>query len=80
MVIMMKIWQIKGRDIMYDDNELGTVGLTLGHTPNFCTATKCILILQMFFGRVGALTLIFATIPARKNRVFKLPLEKIAVG
>ena len=59
---------------------VGTVGLTLGHTPNFCTATKCILILQMFFGRVGALTLIFATIPARKNRVFKLPLEKIAVG
>ena len=59
---------------------VGTVGLTLGLTPGFCSATKLILMCQMFFGRVGALTLIFATIPSRKYRLSKLPLEKIAVG
>ena len=39
-----------------------------------------ILIAEMFFGRVGGLTLIFATLPATKNPLSRLPLEKIAVG
>ena len=38
-----------------------------------------ILILLMFFGRVGGLTLIYAAISVKQNGV-KLPLEKITVG
>ena len=59
---------------------VGTVGLTLGLTPSLGTVSKIVLISEMFFGRVGGLTLIFATIPAVKNRVSRLPEEKIAVG
>ncbi len=59
---------------------VGTVGLTLGITPELGTASKIILICQMFFGRVGGLTLIFATLPATKNTLSKLPLERITVG
>ena len=59
---------------------VGTVGLTLGITPGLGSISKTILILLMFFGRVGGLTLIFATLPATKNTLSKLPLEKITVG
>ncbi|MGI5977302.1 MAG: TrkH family potassium uptake protein [Candidatus Limivicinus sp.] len=59
---------------------MGTVGLTLGHTPDFGTASKIILMCQMYFGRVGSLTLIFATMPAAKVTLSKYPLDKITVG
>ena len=59
---------------------VGTVGLTLGITPGLGTVSKWVLILLMFCGRVGGLTLIFATLPAIKNTLSRLPLEKITVG
>ena len=59
---------------------VGTVGLTLGITPELGVISKLILITQMFIGRVGGLTLIFATFSATKNTLSKLPLEKITVG
>ncbi len=58
----------------------GTVGLTLGITPGLGYISKLVLITLMFFGRVGGLTLIFATLPATKNTLSRLPLEKITVG
>ena len=57
-----------------------TVGLTLGITPGLGTVSKLVLILLMFVGRIGGLTLIFATLPATRNIQAKLPLEKITVG
>ena len=59
---------------------VGTVGLSLGITPGLGTVSRLVLICLMFFGRVGGLTLIFATLPANKNTLSKLPLEKITVG
>ena len=59
---------------------IGTVGLTLGITPGLHLISKLILISLMFLGRVGGLTLIFATLSANKNTLSKLPLEKITVG
>ncbi len=58
---------------------LGTVGLTLGITPELSTPSRLILILLMFLGRVGGLTLIYAAQSAKKSRGM-LPLEKITVG
>ena len=58
---------------------IGTVGLTLGITPTLGIPSQLILILLMFFGRVGGLTLIYAAISVKQNGV-KLPLEKITVG
>ena len=59
---------------------IGTVGLTLGITPGLHLISKLILISLMFLGRIGGLTLIFATLSANKNTLSKLPLEKITVG
>ena len=59
---------------------IGTVGLTLGITPSLGIASRIILMLLMFFGRVGGLTLIFATASGKKPYAAMLPKEKITVG
>ena len=59
---------------------IGTVGLSLGITPDLGLVSHIILICLMFFGRVGGLTLIFATISEKKPNGSKYPQEKITVG
>lgn len=59
---------------------VGTVGLSLGITPTLKVASKVILILSMFFGRVGGMTLIYAAFGANKKQAAKLPTDTIAVG
>ena len=59
---------------------IGTVGLTLGITPNLGLLSQCVLMGLMFFGRVGGLTLIYAAISRIGKKLFKLPYEKITVG
>ncbi len=59
---------------------IGTVGLSLGLTPGLGTLSRIVLILLMFFGRVGGLTLIYAALSSTQKRPSKLPQEKITVG
>lgn len=59
---------------------VGTVGLSLGITPELNLLSRSVLILLMFFGRVGGLTLIFAALSSAQKKVSKLPMEKITVG
>ena len=59
---------------------IGTVGLTLGITPGLGSVSRVILILLMFFGRVGGLTLIFAAASGKAAHAGMLPKEKIIVG
>lgn len=59
---------------------IGTVGLSLGITPELGDMSHLILIGLMFFGRVGGLTLIFAALSENKINNSMLPLEKITVG
>ena len=59
---------------------IATVGLTLGLTPKLGVVSKCILMLLMFTGRVGGLTVVYAAMPETPKIVSKLPLEKISVG
>ena len=59
---------------------LGTVGLSLGVTPQIGAFSRIILILLMFMGRVGGLTLIYAAQSARRTACSTLPLEKVTVG
>lgn len=58
---------------------IGTVGLTLGITTSLGTVSRIILIILMFFGRVGGLTLIFAATGSGVHRS-EYPQEKIMVG
>lgn len=68
-------------DVMFETaSAVGTVGLSLGLTPTFGIASKIILMILMFFGRVGGLTIIFATVSGNHGNLMKLPEEKIMVG
>lgn len=59
---------------------IGTVGLTLGITPNLGIASQIILIVLMYIGRVGGLTLIFSALSGNQGNMARLPQEKITVG
>jgi trk system potassium uptake protein TrkH len=60
---------------------IGTVGLSFGLTPTLGLSSRMILILFMFFGRVGGLTMIYAAINSSKSAVAsQRPVEKIVVG
>ena len=59
---------------------VGTVGLTLGITPGLGLVSKLVLIVLMYLGRVGGLTLIYATIALKYHATAKMPVEKITVG
>lgn len=59
---------------------VATVGLTMGITPQLSTVSHFILIALMYLGRVGGLTIIFATVKGVNNGNAKYPVEKITVG
>ena len=59
---------------------IGTVGLSLGITSGLSAISRVILMILMFFGRVGGLTLIYAALPSADSQNSRLPLEKISVG
>ena len=68
-------------DCLYETSSaVGTVGLTLGITPQLHIPSQIILIILMYLGRVGGLTLIYATLSGKKAGNAKLPQEKITVG
>ena len=59
---------------------VGTVGLTLGVTPGLSGISLCVLIVLMFLGRVGGLTMIYAAFSGTAKPQSRLPQEQIAVG
>lgn len=60
---------------------IGTVGLSLGITPELSGLSRLVLILLMYFGRVGGLTMMYALLStSHVPAPAQLPMEKIAVG
>ena len=59
---------------------IGTVGLSKGITPDLGLLSHSILIVLMFLGRVGGLTLIYAAVNVNSSEVSHRPVEKINVG
>ena len=54
--------------------------LEKGITPTLGLVSRGILILLMYIGRVGGLTLIFSAIAGNQGNTAKLPQEKLTVG
>lgn len=59
---------------------IGTVGLSVGITSTLGVVSKIILMFLMFVGRVGGLTIMFATLWGTSTNVVRYPKEKITVG
>ena len=58
----------------------GTVGLSLGITSELTSIGKIIIMLTMFAGRLGPLTLAMALGSRTKKALLKFPEERILVG
>jgi trk system potassium uptake protein len=57
----------------------GTVGLTLGITPDLSITSKIMLSFVMLTGRVGTLTLLYAIITPAKPIYYRYPREEISL-
>ncbi|EEH97613.1 MULTISPECIES: TrkH family potassium uptake protein [Clostridium] len=68
-------------DLLYETTSaFGTVGITLGLTPNLSSIGKVLIMLMMYFGRVGPLTVMLALTRKRKKSGYKYPEGKILIG
>lgn len=70
-------------DTMYEIcSAMGTVGLTRGITSQLSSAGKCIIIVIMYIGRLGPVTLALALAEKRKSSEtgITLPEERIIIG
>lgn len=59
---------------------MGTVGLSLGLTPTLCTASRILVMLLMYAGRVGILTIALSVAQKRTTTSVKRPLDNILIG
>jgi len=59
---------------------LGTVGLSTGLTPDLTPAARMVIILLMFVGRLGPLTVAAALAVPRPTRDWEYPKEGVMVG
>ena len=68
-------------NLLYEaTSAFGTVGLTAGVTQSIGSISKVVLIITMYLGRVGALTVILAVINKKKKSGIKYPEAKILIG
>lgn len=59
---------------------IGTVGLSMSMTPTLSAFSHYLLVLMMFAGRAGGLTLAFVLAERKKNIPVSHPTEKILIG
>ena len=58
----------------------GTVGLSAGITPHLTKLGKIVIIITMFIGRIGPLTLALAIGQRRKSIAYEYPEEAVMIG
>ncbi|MCX7861668.1 MAG: hypothetical protein N2449_01575 [Bacteroidales bacterium] len=58
----------------------GTVGLSMGITPHLSEASKWVIIVTMFLGRVGTLTLFIAFLRKVSTVKYKYPTDEILIN
>jgi trk system potassium uptake protein TrkH len=58
----------------------GTVGLSMGLTPELSSVGRIAIIFMMFIGRLGTLTLAYALQPKADKELFRYPEGKITIG
>ena len=68
-------------DLLYESTSaFATVGITTGVTQRLSSSGKVIIMITMYCGRVGPLTLAFAITRRRKKAKYKYPEGKILIG
>lgn len=82
MIILTSIEKFDSLDILFEVcSAIGTVGLTIGITPSLTVAGRIIIMLLMFIGRVGPVTLLLSISIKKDNNInIKYPKTEIMVG
>ena len=57
-----------------------TVGLSTGITPELSTPGRCVIILTMFVGRLGPLTVAYALARRRQPANYRFPVMRVHIG
>lgn len=69
------------KDIIFEVySAVGTVGISLGITPELSIVSKLIITFLMYFGRIGVLSIIFAFIRNTVPVPLQYPQEKLMIG
>ena len=69
------------KEILFETvSAIGTVGLSVSLTPSLTIASKIILIVLMYTGRVGILTLALALGKKRSSNAVRKPAESLFIG
>lgn len=73
--------EFKMTDLLFEVvSAFGTVGLSMGITAELSLLSKLTIVVTMFIGRIGPLTLLIALSKRQSRAVFKYPEENIMIG
>ena len=80
-IAIMKLEAIDLEQALFETSSaIGTVGITMGMTPTIGAASKIILMLLMFIGRVGGLSFVIAFSAEKVKPDIQRPTEKVMIG
>lgn len=80
-MIICAIEPFSAKDVVFEVvSSIGTVGMSLGITEALSTISKIILIVLMYAGRIGGLTLVLTFAEKREYVPITLPEEKVLIG
>ncbi|MBQ7638699.1 MAG: Trk family potassium uptake protein [Clostridia bacterium] len=80
-VIITAVQNLSLGDVLFETfSAMGTVGMTTGITRTLAPISKCVIIVLMFFGRVGSVTLASAFFEKRAEPRVMYPVEEISIG
>jgi len=80
-IIICSVEPVSLREAFFESvSALGTAGLSLGITPSLGITAKTVIIILMFSGRLGWITLLLAFAKKHVDPPFERPGEKILIG
>lgn len=80
-LVMSAIEMLPMEDIMFEVfSAIGTAGMTTGITRSLSTASRLILILLMYCGRIGSMSFALSFTERKRVAPIQLPSEKVMIG
>ena len=69
------------REVLFETvSAIATVGLSMNLTPLLGTVSKLLLVLMMYAGRLGGLSIFLAMSESEEQAPLERPVEKILIG
>lgn len=68
-------------DVIFEvASAIGTVGMTTGITRDLTVASRCIIIILMYCGRIGSMSFALSFLEKKKKDTVRMPQERITIG